>query len=161
MNWIGALILVCTSYFCGRSLASQEGKEIEALDALMGFLKYLRRRIFSERIPLSELFSMYEDEFLEKTGFLPQLRASGRDVNLKWQKALSALALSRETEKELLRFGKELGSISLGEQIKRLDSVIGLLESQKEGLSASVKARQKTVKTVCILCGLLTAIILI
>lgn len=161
MKWIGALILICTSYFCGRSLASQEGREIEALDSLIGFLKYLRRRIFSERIPLSELFSSYEDEFLEKTGFLSQLRASGRDINLKWQKGVSGLSLSRETEKELLRFGKELGSISLGEQIKRLDSVVELLESQKDSLSASVGARQKTVKTVCLLCGLLTAIILI
>ncbi len=161
MKWIGALILICTSYFCGRSLASQEGREIEALDSLTSFLKYLRRRIFSERIPLSELFSSYEDDFLEKTGFLAQLRASGRDINLKWQKGLSCLSLSKEIEKELLRFGKELGSISLGEQIKRLDSVVSLLESQKESLSASVGARQKTVKTVCLLCGLLTAIILI
>lgn len=160
MNWLGAFLVVCAGYMLGLRLASEEKKKLTALDSVLALLNYMRRRVSDSRLPLSEIFLRFEDPFLELTGFLPRLRSGSGTIKERWAAALKLLPLEKETETELALFGEELGRLSLAEQEKRLDSCILALASEREKLKDKLPARQKSVKTVCLLASALTAIVL-
>lgn len=161
MKWIGALFLVLASYFCGTLLAGEEGKRLKALDSLIGMLKYMRRRMTAERTPLYRILSGYEDSFLEELGFLPVLRSARNGISELWLSAISRLPVDSEINSELLHFGENLGELSLDEQILRLDSCLEALQNSRSRLNSVLPGKQKSLKTVCLLAGMLTAILLI
>lgn len=161
MKWAGAIILVAASYLCGQALSGEDGKKLSAIEAMAELLKYIRRRMWTERLPLYQIFSAYEDDFLEKIGFLELMRSHRTHINNRWKQALNLLPLEKEVFGELLRFGNELGLLPLEEQIKRLDGCMDFLENEKAKLAKALPPKQKTTKTVCLLCGLLAAILLI
>lgn len=160
MNWLGAFFVVCAGYMLGLKLASEEKKKLTALDSLLALLNYMRRRVSDRRLPLSEIFLRFEDPYLELTGFLPRLRSGGGDIKERWSEAIKLVPLEKEAEAELALFGEELGRLSLAEQEKKLDSCVAALASEREKLKEKLPAKQKSVKTVCLLVGALTAIVL-
>lgn len=161
MRFFGAILLVCTSYFCGRRVAQKEGKILSRIQSLLAMLKYIQRRIKAERLPLFSLFSVYEDRLLEEIGFLPIMRSCRSNPKELWKNAVSTLAMEGEIERELLFFGNELGELSLEEQLKRLDVIIDFLENEKQKQKEALPAKQKTTRTIWALGGILTAIVLL
>lgn len=161
MNWLGAFTVTAASYALGVLLARGEGERLRTLDSLISFFSYMRRRMSQERMPLYAIFSEFEDAHLEGKGFLPVLRSHKNTSKLLWPEAVKRLSADAEIHKELLRFGESLGSLTLDMQLKRIDSVISFLASAREDLRESLPAEQKSIKTVCLLAGLMTAIILL
>lgn len=160
MNWLGSFFVVFAGYMLGLRLASEEKKKLTALDSLLALLNYMRRRVTDLRMPLSDIFLRFEDDYLELTGFLPRVRSGIGSIKERWSAALTLLPLEKETEAELALFGEELGRLSLAEQEKRIDVCILALASEREKLKDKLPAKQKSVKTVCLLASALTAIIL-
>ncbi len=161
MNWLGALLVVAASYFCGTALARDEGDRLKTLDSLILLLKYMRRRINAERIPLFEIFSGFDDEFLEDNGFLPILRSHRNGMPILWSEAVSKLPTDEETKRELTHFGQSLGGLPMEEQILRLDACVSFLSDSRKSLLSNLPAKQKSIKTVCLLLGVMAAIILL
>lgn len=161
MRLFGALLLVFTSYFCGRRLSLKEGKPLSVIEALFEMLTYIRRRIKGERAPLFSLFASYEDKLLEEIGFLPIMRSCRSNPKELWKTAAEQLELSQELKRELLIFGNELGELSYEEQLKRFDVLIEALEGEKQRLKETLPAKQKTTRTIWLLGGILTAIVLL
>lgn len=161
MRWLGAAFIIAASYVCGTALARAEGQKAIAVDALIAFLKYIRRRISSERTALYDIFSAFSNAFLEEAGFLKTLRESNYTLNQRWAGATKQLCLDFEIEAELLRLGEDLGRLPLDEQEKRIDACLDALCAEKERLCKALPAKQKSKKTVCLLAGLLAAIILL
>ncbi len=161
MKWIGAFILVSVSFFFGQTLSNQEGKKLVAICSLLDFFGYLKRRINSERKPLFQIISEYEDKYLENIGFLKEIRENPRGISQRFQRAIGYLPLTDETNRELSRFGKELGILGFKEQINRIDGIIDFLETEKEKLSKDLPSKQKSIKTICLLFGLLVSIVLL
>ena len=114
-----------------------------------------------ERTPLFAIFSDYNDAFLEENGFLDILRSHREGLTGLWNDAIKHLKLEKETERECLRFGESLGQLSLDEQITRLDTLSDFLTERRNELQKSLPDKQKSIKTVCLLLGLVTAIILL
>ncbi len=161
MKWLGAVILATTAYLLGAALAKKELEKLQAVTSLISFFGFMRRRMLSERAPLYEVFSSYNDELLEKTGFLPELRAHRSGINGSFERAARCLSVDDDIYRELLLFGNELGSLPLDEQIKRIDACLSALEEKKKILSDSIPSKQKCIKTVCLLAGVLVAIIML
>ncbi len=160
MRWIGALLLISTAYLFGSIWSGEEKKRLTTVDSMLSLLKYMKRRMLSERKPLFAIFCEYEDGFLEKTEFLSIMR-SNRNSKLAWSNALQTLTLDEDIRQELLLFGNELGELTLDSQIKRIDAAVAVLEDKRKMLSETLPQKQKSVKTVCLLSGALLAIIML
>lgn len=161
MNWIGAAMVVTASWLFGISLAKDEGAKLKALESLISLLSYMRRRMSGERIPLYEIFSEYEDGFLDSCGFTGIIRSHRNGITRLWSEAVMTLRLGDELEKEVVRFGNSLGEVSLDEQIRRLDALMLFLSEKHDGLSVTLPEKQKSIKTVCVLLGIMVSIILL
>ncbi len=161
MNWVGALILVFASYMLGVLLADSEKEKLKTLDSLISLFSYMRRRINGERMPLYRIFAEYEDEFLVKCGFLKILRRHRNRLDVLWRESVALLDAEEEIRRELYIFGEGLGSLPLEAQIKRIDVCLSVLTDVREKTASELPARQKSRKTVCLLIGLMTAIILL
>lgn len=161
MNWLGALLVVTASYLCGVSLARDEGNRLKTLDSLISLLSYMRRRMSAERVPLYEIFAEFNDGFLEHNGFLDILRSHRHGIALLWHQAVSILPVDAEIKNELIRFGNSLGILPLDEQLKRLDALISFVSDKRSELRASLPDKQKSIKTICLLLGLMASIILL
>lgn len=161
MNWIGAILLTLCSYIAGTMLASGEKESLFTLEALVSFFCCMRRRIYAERIPLCRIFAEYENELLEKNGFLPLLRSQRAMPSHIWNRAVGLLFIENGVKRELCSFGEALGNLPLDEQIKRIDGCISMLEGARDSVVKTLPEKQKSTKTVCLIIGLITAIILL
>lgn len=161
MNWLGALLLVGASYICGIVLAKDEGESLKSIDSLLLLLSYMRRRMSIERVPLYAIFFDFNDSYLESKGFLKIIRSHRDGLPMLWRKAVVTLPSDDEVKRECIYFGDSLGTLSLDEQIARLDALSAFLSEKNNALRISLPNKQKSIKTVCLLLGLMTAIILL
>ena len=161
MNWLGALLTLASSYFCGIMLANGESERLGAIDSLIRLLTYMRRRMVAERLPLYRIFDGFEDDYLERIGFLKCLRSSRHGLEVLWKTAIKALPTDKETVAELEHFGESLGALPLDEQIKRIDSLSSFLTEKRVGLNGSLAQKRKSIKALCLLAGALVSIILL
>lgn len=161
MNWIGAFAVVLASYYCGVLLARMDDGRLRCIESLIGLMSYMRRRMVGERQPLYRIFSEYRDDYLDEVGFLEAVASRNADVSKQWRDSVRMLDLDERERDELCLFGESLGRLPLDEQIKRLDICVSALVSWREELKGTLPAKQKSTKTVCLLFGLLTAIILL
>ena len=161
MKWTGALLLIFSSYFCGIFLARREGEKLKTVDSLISLLRYMRRRMEGERVPLYNVFAGFEDIYLESAGFLQNLRTCRSGLNSIWRDSLKTLPLSGEILKELDVFGASMGRLALEEQLKCIDVCISALEEEKRKILSQLPKKQKSIRTVALLLGALTAIILL
>lgn len=161
MSWLGAALVVVGAYFCGISLAMDESDKLKTIESLVDLVAYMKRRMSTELVPLSRIFAEYEGYPDNLDAFLAMLRGQKHSLFSVWQSAVDTLCIDEATKKELLRFGESLGRLSLDEQLKRLDSVYLFLLDKKRELADSLPARKKSIKAVCTLIGMITAIILL
>lgn len=161
MNWLGAVILVASAYFCGIGIAKNEGEQLKALDSLIKLLDFMRRRMSAERIPLYSVFASFSDSYLEVSDFLPLMRSCRNSPADLWQKGIMALPIEGDARTELLHLGESLGTLPLDQQLKRIDSCVSVLNISRNSLREALPKRQKSIKTVSLLIGALTAIILL
>ncbi len=160
MKWVGAFIITAVFYSIGIILARGESDKARAIDSLSSLLTYMKRRISAERTPTFDIFASFSDGFLEERGFLAILRSHRFETANLWVDAAETIPVSGETKTELIRFGAELGSLPLDEQLKRIDSFKEFLEAERASLREALPKKQKSLKAFWLLSGLLTAIIL-
>lgn len=161
MKWLGALLFVCASYLFGKRLSKDEEERLLSVDSLIRLLTYMKRRINSERTPLFELFSSFRDGYFERIGVLEEINRN-RDISEeKWERVLSLMSFDADIKTELLRFFTELGTLQLEDQLKRIDYIVSLLSERQCLIKKELPDKQKTIKTVCLLAGMLTTIILL
>lgn len=161
MSWLGAALVVLGSYLCGISLSRDESDKLKIIESLADFMAYIKRRMSIELIPLTRIFAEYDGSSDRLDAFLSIIRGQKHTPSFAWQRAVETLCVDESTKKELLRFGESLGRLSLDEQIKRLDTLYLFLIEKRKELADSLPARKKSIKAVCTLIGMITAIILL
>ncbi len=161
MKWIGALLFVLATYLFGTKLSKDEEERLLSVDSLIKLLTYMKRKINSERTLLFELFSSFRDEYLERVGFLEEINRNRNPSEDKWESALSLLSFEIDIKAEMIRFFSELGTLQLEDQIKRIDYILSVLSERRDVIKKELPDKQKTIKTVCLLAGMLTTIILL
>lgn len=161
MKWLGAIILVAVSYLCGSVSANAHGEELKAIESVIKLLLYMKRRLYTERSELFDIFNGYNDDYLVSLGFLPQLCSCRGSFTENWISASEKLPMNADAKNELEIFGESLGKLNLDEQLKRLEVCINALETSKQNIEKVLPQKQKTTKTIWLLSGLLIAIILL
>lgn len=161
MQWIGAVILVISSYFMGIKISRREGEALIALNSLIELLEFTQRRIALSLKPLYAIFSDYNNSYLTETGFLDLLRNQKNDPSSAWSAACALLPISEDSLIELQYLGGELGALPLEEQEKRLNACLSALKTERDTLRGSLPQKQKSIRTVSLLLGALGAIILL
>lgn len=161
MRIASAAALALLSYLFGTMLADCENQKIKAIDSLVDLLSYMRRRIYGERMPLCRVFAEYRNEYLEGVGFLSVLRGQRSGFQRLWNSAIGLINADEEILRELYIFGDALGTLELEEQIKRIDICLEALRQARDEAAKAMPQKKKSIKTVCLLIGLLTAIILL
>lgn len=161
MKWTGALLLIICSYSFGIFLAKREGERLKAIDSLISLMRYMRRRLQGERVPLFDVFVGFDDEYLEEIGFLTNLRSCRNGLNSIWKDSIKSIPLSDEIQRELDIFGTSMGNIPLDEQLKCVDICVAALGEEKKNIQSQLPKKQKSIKTVSLLLGALIAIILL
>ncbi len=160
MKWAGAILLVLASYFLGIRIADEEKKRLVEVESLLSLLKFMRRRMETERASLFAVFTDFDDAYLGSIGFL-KILCSDRNPKTAWSKALTLLKCDEEISRELAHFGCDLGALPLEDQLSKLENCILALEEKRSVLRAALPNKQKATKTVCLLAGALAAIIMI
>jgi len=74
---------------------------------------------------------------------------------------MGRLPLDKYAKAELCQLGRDMGILSLEEQEKRIDACREALSQQREEIKNGLQGKQKSIRTVSILSGLLTAILLL
>ena len=155
-----AAFAVLCSWIAGRFIASSAKESVAALDSLIDLTEYLHRRISAERTPLKTLFRNYDDKTLEKCGFLSVLRSEG-DPSALWREAAELLPVSAGTKREIAAFGNGLGRTSLAGQEKKLRDFAETLRDERAKAGAGLKDREKSIRAICLLFGVIAVIILL
>ena len=160
MNWIGALLLALSGYAFGINIAKKEGERLKNLDSLIYLFEFLYRRMETERCPLYEIFLDFSDDRLENEGFLAEIRMFPNNINDGFKSAVDMLAVDGDIKRELFHFGETLGTLTLDAQLGRIKAINEIIWSRRNELRVSLPKKQKSIRTVCSLFGILTAIIL-
>ncbi len=161
MKWLGAMLFVCGCYFFGLKLGRDEEERLTSVDSLIELLNLMKRRISYERTPIYEIFSSFSNKYLEETGFLEVMSRRQSRTRSDIERALSSFSLDEDIATEIIRFFTELGTVTLDEQLKKIDFTLSVLTERREKLKNEVPTKKKTLKTVCLLFGALTTIILL
>lgn len=161
MNFAGAILLTFGAYFVGVILAKNEGDKLKSLEALADFLEFTKQRITLLQTPLYRVFTDYENEFLEDMGFLPLLRSNRNGIKQSWVSATDLLVLDDHVKKELMILGRDLGELPLEEQEKRIAVCLQTVNAKKEAMEGELPKKQKSIRTVALLVGAMTAILLV
>lgn len=161
MKLVGGLLFVLGAYLLGLKLSKDEEERLLSVDSLIRLLIYMKRKIYSERTPLFIIFSSFRDKYLEECGFLESINRNRALSEGNFEKALSTMPFDSDIKTELSRFFGELGTLPLDDQIKRIDYILSLLSERRDSIKKELPDKQKTIKTICLLAGMLTTIILL
>lgn len=161
MKLVGGILFVLGAYLFGQKLSKDEEERLLSVDSLIRLLIYMKRKIYSERTPIFVLFSAFRDKYLEENGFLEAINKNRTLSESGFEKALSLMPFDEDIKTELLRFFGELGTLPLDDQIKRIDYILSLLSERRDSIKKELPNKQKTIKTICLLAGMLTTIILL
>ncbi|MBP3402177.1 MAG: hypothetical protein J6K85_03855 [Clostridia bacterium] len=140
LRWCGAALLLICALICGREYSAYIGRRVREGEGYLSLLSCIEKMIDSYLTPLSDIFSGFECEALEKSGFLPSVR-SGRSAS----EALGEKsALIPENMRSLLSdyfdgFGKGYKNSELGRTREARVALEKMLDAEKENLEKSVR----------------------
>lgn len=145
---LAALCLAVLPTYCGFVLAEEEKRRVRDLFGILELLSHVRYEISAFLTRRSDLFVRFECRALEKSGFLPALKAAadlGCDnplySTLTEQEQL--LVLSREDRRLLTDYALHLGEFDAAEEVARAERCAHFLqesfEKQKEEQTKRVR----------------------
>ena len=145
---------------CGIEGAARLGRaaqrDIERVDAYITLLRYIRMQIDCFARPISEILTRCEGELLTSCGVPEGERVS--DI-------LTLFSFCEVSDKEargiISDFCADFGRNYLGEQLKRCDFSIGVLEERRAALMEELPKKKKLSATLCVSAALAIIILLI
>ncbi len=110
--YISGLVLIFFSpCFAGFCLSHSVLSSIRELEGYIKLVKTTENEITSYMTKQEDIFATFNDEFLEKCGFLPLLRSSPIDESSALEHALAAFEKNTLIPKESFRALAELGAV--------------------------------------------------
>jgi len=140
LRWCGAALLLICALICGREYSAYIDRRVREGEGYLSLLSYIEKMIDSYLTPLSEIFSGFECEALEKSGFLPSVR-SGKTAS---EVLAEQNALIPENMRSLLLdyfdgFGKGYKDSELGRTRKAKAELDKMLGAERENLEKSAR----------------------
>ncbi len=166
MKLLGAGIVLSLSFYIGFAMAGWEYRRVGELQAFCRLLAHIKECIEDLQLPLSVIFSGYEDAVLEKNGFLPRLRAqmTAEDVMgtvLREMQKERRLVLTDSDTAELLAFSAELGKGDSEREIRRCEYYSKRLLHILETAQGQAPGRARVCRTISVSTGILCVLLLL
>lgn len=125
---IGAVLLLCITVYLCVAFTWNEARRLRQLEGLLLLLRTVRGQISCFRTPVDRIYASFENEALERCGFLPALRQTG-DFTQALEAVGPRLLMPEEEARLLSSFGLELGGTYRDEQVAACDYYISELEN--------------------------------
>lgn len=156
---IGALMIVAASSAVGFIKAERCRTRVRQLEAFSKLISHISSQIESFLTPLERIYADFQNDTLEKCGFLPLLRQYGgvRAV----AECRARLCLDTPEAEELERFFSELGGHAIDIESRRLAYFEKRMSELSEAAAAELRGKQKLYRTLGFLVGTMLAVILI
>ena len=161
MKLIAVILLVAVGWFAGGEEAKKLTGKYTKLCGVLSLLRHINDGIRFSRTGLYEIFASFDDEALEKCGFMAFL-ASSPPLPLKeaWKNAVSTLGADDEISSMLDSLGDGLGLTDLATQTERIELCISSLSKRLDEMSADIAKKAKSYRSLGALASLAAAIIL-
>lgn len=132
--------------------------DIRSLEALYSMIVYIRDNIGVLIRPLPDIFQSYQNDYLEKNGFLPSVRSNG--LYNAWKNQIM-LSHKNEAYPLISEFSSSIGGNYCAEEVRLCDYTIERLGKLIEKNKAESKGKIKLYRTVPVLIALSVILILI
>ena len=160
MRTVGVILIIASSYLFAAVLTREGEEKTKELYALVGFLRYAKERASCLFEPPAVTAESYSDPFLERTGFLPGLRA-GKGVTAAVSSLLSVLSLEGGERTELRALAEGLVTASVDGYVKGLGALTALSEKIYLAKAEKQEKRSRAIKIAAVSAGLGLAILLV
>ena len=140
MRLLGACCLLAFALLATRAFSGYEMRRVQENEGVLSLLLYLRSAIKTYAMPLDTLYAEVRCEALERSGFLSVLRREGLSAALR---SVPPVGMEEKTICTLLRFGDQLGSRFLEDEVAALDEVIPQLSEALSHMMGEAPRRKK------------------
>ncbi len=123
---LGSIIILSVGMYFSSGLIREQESKLKIAEALIDFIEHIRASIYTSRLPLSEIYSSYKNEFLDKCGFIFQLNKGGIE------NAVSTVEknVSQRAKLALDDLGGRLGGINTECQIRMCEEAVKILRDE-------------------------------
>ena len=148
MKAIGMVFIFLTCTGAGIIKSFEYSNAENELYAFISFIRYIKREVTIYLTRQQEIFDRFENELLEKNGFLPLLRSKEiTDEKSSLYHALkefeNRLCINKESQRVIFEFSESFGRMSGKEQEEKCNVTINYLEEiyrkEKENNASRVK----------------------
>lgn len=139
LHIFGAVAIFTSSVLFGLYLCEQSKKRISEYSAVISLITEIKNNIGRFMTPIDGILSVFSNDRLEKTGFLPHARRYG----LADAAASDFLSVSREARSLLIAFSEKLGCGMKEEEMSRCDYYISALTEIYDRERESARENQK------------------
>ncbi|MBQ7301237.1 MAG: hypothetical protein IJW77_15530 [Clostridia bacterium] len=164
---LGAVLLGAVFLYIGGAICVQWQRNVDALGAVCRLTSALHDGIAMMGLPIGDIIAVFHDDFLEKTGFLPDVRRRlaedpAADA-LSAAFAVCARDFTFDTGDAALigSFFAKIGSEDRAREGERCAYVHTRLQSRYAEAAAALPARCRIAKTVCGALGCTAALMLL
>ncbi|MGN1095645.1 MAG: stage III sporulation protein AB, partial [Eubacteriales bacterium] len=145
----------------------REKRRLSECEAFLDLFEYVKNQIHFFLTPTKEIYRGYENDTLEKCGFLAELRSHENDEvyediwRISFEKIKSKLSLSDKQRSIIKSFGDYIGKTSGKIQTNSFDYCIGELTSEINRQRMETEKNIKLYRTLGIAAGACAAILII
>lgn len=137
---LGLLAIFGATFFAARCYGDAEQRRVAEAEGLLSLLIHLRLTLGTYALPLADIYASFQNEALERAGFLPTLRQEGMQAALT---AAAPMGLGQEELSPLLQFAAQLGRHFLEDELRAADRVIAHLSAVVEERRRDAPRRKK------------------
>ncbi len=153
---ISYVIIIGISLYIANAIKKQGEGKIFFCQAMIDFITYIKSQISYFCTPTKELIDGYNNDILEKCGFLSMIKAND------WSTAIShSKMLDSRGKSILVAFSSKLGKTSADEQIENCDFAIESLNAILSEYKAEIPKKYKAYSSLAVIVGLMILILLV
>lgn len=165
MKIAGMLCIIISTTLLGFMKAGGYRKKEQILHSFIEMIYFIKREISSYLTPQNEIYQKFTDVILEKNGFMSLLNKAVENGNeapllCALEEAGETLNLDKQSWDILIRFARDLGTLSTQDECERCNRAISELDYIYKHCKEESKDKIRLCKSVGGIIGLATVLLL-
>lgn len=167
MKLAGAVLIFVFFSLLGIYKGDYEKKRLSECEAFSELFGYIKNQVKFFLTPTKIMYRNFENDLLEKRGFLPELRSHEEDDiyynvwNISFEKCMKQFHLTEKQRSLIMDFGDVIGKSNGEIQMQSFDYYISMLKNETEKQRAETEKNIKLYRTLGIAAGACAAILII
>ena len=143
----GSAIVLLVGIYLGNKLCSEQRIKLITIEALIEFTEFIRTSIYTSRMPLMEIYALFDNKSLHERGFIYQLNQHG----LKSALCTVSEYISDKSLTTLNSFADNIGGMNTDTQLKLCEETTKLLNEEYKKQENIFSKKERIYKTLPIL----------